>query len=195
MAIKSSGQLSLRDDIQAEIGGASENISLRAMSVLAGFVSPDAMSEFYGYSAVTEQFAFIGGQIFGGPDGQGVPGDPLRFTMGANGDGQDSQAYWQFIGPDIGVHEIFIGGPSQTALNSLDVTFSIYQSTGGANGPWEYIGAIGRFQGATNTFFVDWGDNPYMRTEFDIQRGRENRFYSMDFFIETEFVGGELPTE
>jgi len=51
MAIKSSGQLSLRYDILAEIGGASYvNLSLRNMSSQAGFGTPDAMSEFYGYT-------------------------------------------------------------------------------------------------------------------------------------------------
>jgi hypothetical protein len=51
MAIKSSGQLSLRNDIAAEINGITSNIRLGFMSVAAGFSRPDAMSEFYGYSA------------------------------------------------------------------------------------------------------------------------------------------------
>lgn len=50
MAIKSSGQLSLRDDIRAEFGTSTTNISLRNLSSIAGFSTPDAMSEFYGYS-------------------------------------------------------------------------------------------------------------------------------------------------
>ena len=51
MPVKSSGQLSLRYDILAEVGGASYvNLSLRNMSSRAGFATPDAMSEFYGYS-------------------------------------------------------------------------------------------------------------------------------------------------
>ena len=51
MAVKSSGQLSLRYDIAAEVNGASSNIRLGFMSVAAGFSRPDEMSEFYGYSA------------------------------------------------------------------------------------------------------------------------------------------------
>jgi len=51
MAIKSSGTLSLRYDIAAEINGQTSNISLRNLSSAVGFSSPDAMSEFYGYSA------------------------------------------------------------------------------------------------------------------------------------------------
>ena len=51
MAVKSSGQLSLRSDILAEVGGFSYvNLSLRNLSNAAGFSTPDAMSEFYGYS-------------------------------------------------------------------------------------------------------------------------------------------------
>jgi hypothetical protein len=54
MPIKTSGQLSLRDDIRAEVGGATTNVSLRSLSASVGFSSPDAMSEFYGYSAFEE---------------------------------------------------------------------------------------------------------------------------------------------
>ena len=52
MAIKSSGSLRLRYDIAVEVNGASSNISLRALSNLAGFSKQDAMSEFYGYSSI-----------------------------------------------------------------------------------------------------------------------------------------------
>ena len=70
MAIKSSGQLSLRDDIRPEFGAATTNVSLRNLSASAGFSTPDAMSEFYGYSNVTNTHAvrangngFIGSQF------------------------------------------------------------------------------------------------------------------------------------
>lgn len=52
MALPSSGQLSLRD-IQIELGAASTNISLGAMSDTAGFLAPDKVSDFYGYSNLT----------------------------------------------------------------------------------------------------------------------------------------------
>jgi hypothetical protein len=48
MAIKSSGTLSLRFDIAAEFG--TSRAELRYLSSLAGFSTPDAMSEFYGFS-------------------------------------------------------------------------------------------------------------------------------------------------
>lgn len=61
MAVKLSGQLSLRYDIAAEVNGASSNISLGDLSNVAGFANPDAMSEFYGYSsAPPNTFAWLG---------------------------------------------------------------------------------------------------------------------------------------
>ena len=61
MAIKSSGSLRLRYDIAVEVNGASSNISLRALSNVAGFSKQDAMSEFYGYSsAPPNTFGWLG---------------------------------------------------------------------------------------------------------------------------------------
>lgn len=58
MALPSSGQLSLRD-IQIELGAASTNISLGAMSDTAGFLAPDKVSDFYGYSNLTAFYTTI----------------------------------------------------------------------------------------------------------------------------------------
>lgn len=52
MALPSSGPLSL-GDIAGELGLSLSNLSLRDMSSTAGFSTPDAVSEFYGYSAIT----------------------------------------------------------------------------------------------------------------------------------------------
>ena len=53
MAVPSSGELELRGDIALEVYGSAtgSNISLGTMSDLAGFSSPDAMTDFYGYSS------------------------------------------------------------------------------------------------------------------------------------------------
>ena len=51
MALQSSGAISI-NDIKTELGSASG--SLRALSSLAGFSTPDAMGEFYGFSSATE---------------------------------------------------------------------------------------------------------------------------------------------
>lgn len=54
MPVPSSGPIELRGDIALEVDGtaAGTNVSLRALSNTAGFSTPDAMSEFYGYSAL-----------------------------------------------------------------------------------------------------------------------------------------------
>lgn len=51
MAVPNTGALGLYKDIQTEIGGAQADTSLHDMSIEAGFSTPDAMSEFYGYVA------------------------------------------------------------------------------------------------------------------------------------------------
>ena len=52
MAVPSSGELELRGDIALEVYGTAtgSNISLGTMSDVAGFASPDAMTDFYGWS-------------------------------------------------------------------------------------------------------------------------------------------------
>ena len=55
MALPSSGPLSI-NDIRVELGQAQANSSLRSLSSLAGFSTPDAVSEFYGYSPSSSIF-------------------------------------------------------------------------------------------------------------------------------------------
>jgi hypothetical protein len=50
MALQSSGQITLQD-IGTELGVGVANLSLASMSDTAGFSEPDAMTDFYGYSA------------------------------------------------------------------------------------------------------------------------------------------------
>ncbi len=52
MALQTSGAISI-DNIRTELGQAQANSSLRSLSSLAGKSTPDAMGEFYGYSAAT----------------------------------------------------------------------------------------------------------------------------------------------
>ena len=54
MALQSSGPISL-SDIAAEQGISTTNMSLRSMSNTAGFATPDAISDFYGYSFLYSQ--------------------------------------------------------------------------------------------------------------------------------------------
>lgn len=59
MALQSSGPISI-DDIRKELGQAQANSSLRSLSALANFSSPDSMSEFYGFSAAAA-YTFLTG--------------------------------------------------------------------------------------------------------------------------------------
>ncbi len=57
--LQSSGAISI-NDIRVELGQAQANSSLRTLSSLANKSTPDAMSEFYGFSASTA-FTFLAG--------------------------------------------------------------------------------------------------------------------------------------
>jgi hypothetical protein len=59
MALQSTGAISI-NDIRTELSQAQANSSLRALSALANFSSPDAMSDFYGFSAATA-YSFLMG--------------------------------------------------------------------------------------------------------------------------------------
>ena len=54
MAVPSNGPLELRGDINLEVNGnvTDTNVALHQLSLDAGFSSPDAMSDFYGYTSV-----------------------------------------------------------------------------------------------------------------------------------------------
>ena len=82
MALQSSGAISI-DNIRTELGQAQANSSLRSLSSLAGKSTPDAMSEFYGYSAVT--YTAISTEIFGnlGQLCNGEPGEGITVYSAA----------------------------------------------------------------------------------------------------------------
>ena len=94
MTLPASGTISI-NDIRIELGQAQANSSLRSLSSLAGFSTPDAISEFYGYpptpnyrtfSIVNQQTSF--GEVcsiigeddltlyYGESGGDGSPGCP-----------------------------------------------------------------------------------------------------------------------
>jgi hypothetical protein len=61
MALPSSGQLSISQirNEQVNNGGYASSYSLRQLSINAGFSTPDAISDFYGYSAATNVFISV----------------------------------------------------------------------------------------------------------------------------------------
>ena len=117
MALPSSGPLSI-NDIRVELGQSQANSSLRSLSSLAGFSTPDAISEFYGYSPSLDYRTFSivnqatsGGEVcsirqeddltlyYGESGGDGSPGCPSAGVylwedtgLSVAFDGKDS--YW-----------------------------------------------------------------------------------------------------
>ena len=83
MAIPNSGPLCLRATINQEVEGNStdNNVSLRNLSSTAGFSSPDAMSEFYGYDPVTMDFLVLAAGASGAEGGGGSGG--MRVSYGS----------------------------------------------------------------------------------------------------------------
>ena len=59
MALPSSGPLSI-NDIRVELGASSTNQSLGTFSDTAGFASPDAITDFYGFSSRASAFLYDG---------------------------------------------------------------------------------------------------------------------------------------
>jgi len=60
MALPTTGPLSI-NDIRVELGASSTNQSLRTFSNTAGFSSPDAVSDFYGFSTFTQFYITTSG--------------------------------------------------------------------------------------------------------------------------------------
>ena len=91
MALQTSGAISI-DNIRTELGQAQANSSLRSLSALASKSSPDAMSDFYGYSAVTyteiqvEVFAELGTLCAGYPGDSVVVVYSLAYSTVVAGD-------------------------------------------------------------------------------------------------------------
>lgn len=78
MALPSSGPLSF-SAIAGELGVSLSNVSLRSMSSTAGFTTPDAVSEFYGYSNIT--YTYYATWALGDPCGY----DYLDIVYGSDG--------------------------------------------------------------------------------------------------------------
>lgn len=90
MSLPPSGPLSF-NDIASELGIGTTPLSLRSMSALAGFSTPDAVSEFYGYPPVTTVTLYININI------------DNYSTYGYQGDNNS----WQILDVTAGSTEVF----------------------------------------------------------------------------------------
>ena len=98
MALQTSGAISI-SQIKAELSSSSN--SLRDLSAAAGKSSPDAMSEFYGYSAyVPPPSTYYSGSWYGGTEASGTPNDAASFhnfgSFGANPPYYPYQDYFDY---------------------------------------------------------------------------------------------------
>jgi hypothetical protein len=86
MALPSSGQLSL-NDIRVELGLAQSNVSLHSMSVTAGFSTPDAVSEFWGYPPTPNYrtFSIVNTKVSAGEVCSIIDEDNLTLYYGESG--------------------------------------------------------------------------------------------------------------
>jgi len=102
MTLQSSGAISI-SQIKAELGSSSN--SLRDLSAAAGKSTPDAMSEFYGYSAAPPPpppvpTAYYGGSWYGATEASGTPNDAASYhsfgSFGANPSYYPYQDYFDY---------------------------------------------------------------------------------------------------
>lgn len=184
MAIKSSGTLSLRDDIQSELGGGSTNISLRNMSSIAGFSTPDAMSEFYGYSSGVFQLVGSSSRVYSEQGGSGLNGDPFRFQFRMTGDDSATGfARVQYTGNQRYVDLRF-------SLNSVafDSDIQIYQMTSPSANTGPRIGSIldSFYDGVMRTCIrgVDMNAGNVFYIRLSISRGDEDTNYIKTIDVE-----------
>jgi hypothetical protein len=149
MAVPNTGQLKLYADIQNEIGGAQPNTSLHGMSIEAGFSTPDAMSEFYGYVAAEP------------PSVTSSPATSVSDTsMRANGSLTNPSGVTTQYGFYFGRSTNMTSNPFYNVGNSSSTSFSFNRGFGSLSGSttyyyWAYAsndggtGAGGRITQAT----------------------------------------------
>jgi len=109
MALQTGGQISI-NDIRVELGQAQANSSLRSLSSLAGKSTPDAMSEFYGYSAVNYNFVYLVNAIAEDPTGAcRLEGEVIQVYFSGSGGNQACPSLSQTLYQDPSLTTPFYG--------------------------------------------------------------------------------------
>ena len=136
MPLPSSGTLSL-NDIRVELGLAQSNVSLRSMSNTAGFSTPDAVSEFYGYPPTPNYRTFA---IVNFPTTSGEVcsiRDPDNLTLyyeEAGGDGSPGcPSTGVYVFEDPGLSIAFDGQNSWWYSNQCNAGYYIITNSGKKN--------------------------------------------------------------
>jgi len=119
MALQSSGQISL-NDIRSELGAATTNVSLGAMSDTAGFSAQDQISDFYGYSH-SSSFSF-GSSLRGTYSFQACSYSINQTYYHNNGSGGSSSypEYNDYVYSDSGLTTKLQSGYYQVSHPSID---------------------------------------------------------------------------
>lgn len=135
MALQGSGAISI-SQIKTELGSSSN--SLRALSAAAGKSTPDAMSEFYGYSAFTYPTLTSGHSSF---SGAGTASNPYIITpswydnsveevdVSVEYGYQPGEAlwYWSYTGYSV---NLAVNSPGTLRINSRITTWNNSSSSG-----------------------------------------------------------------
>ena len=136
MPLPSSGTLSL-NDIRVELGLAQSNVSLRSMSNTAGFSTPDAVSEFYGYPPTPNYRTFA---IVNSPTTSGEvcsirnPDNLTLYYEEAGGDGSPGcPSTGVYVFEDPGLTIAFDGQESWWYSNQCNAGYYIITNSGKKN--------------------------------------------------------------
>lgn len=172
MALQSSGAISI-SQINAELNSGS--YSLRTLSGEAGFSTPDAMSEFYGYTS--SLFEYISGTVQYVSGTGRDSGDKYKVGLLLTGDGQQLSSIHRYAFANTATMNI------QISTVSEDSSFILYQSTS-STGPWTNRLVANNFYGNPVSASLDFYNNGrFLRFELDIQGGSENIFYDRILYI------------
>jgi hypothetical protein len=204
MALQTSGPISI-SNIKAELGSTSN--SLRALSAAAGKSTPDAMSEFYGYSSFDPAWVDIhsyspeaGASI----SGQGIASNPwvISTNLTYYGTSPYGGDYWAFGEIEVKVYPTYLGpinlhlkitAHSPTLSSGSDPQEIVFSKGGTPTffSPRQLISGDGAYSFVTN------GSYPYpIGTEFVNQYGtsttttNETNYFSMSY---EEYYAGNSP--
>jgi hypothetical protein len=158
MATPSSGEISI-SEIANETGLALTNISLRNLSQIAGFSTPDAMSDFYSYSQTDAQ------RYINAVNNAGTALTSTEETAIADLiDGMVIKNIWDHV---IGFYPMLGGNAAQQRINAKSVD-GVRQSAYDIFffGGWSYNTTIGATGNASNTYYAIDYDYSYASLDY-----------------------------
>lgn len=129
MALPSSGPLSL-NDIRVELQQAQANSSLGALSDLAGFAAPDAVSDFYGFSFENYNTFDIHNDPYVNPEESCFFGgeDNLTLFFAGSGGTPACPTSGVFVFTDSALTQEFNGQESYWKSNQCEAAFLILKN-------------------------------------------------------------------